>query len=119
MRKLLICLLACFALACEKGEMDAVMVKIVNETSATMENVKIGEVSYGNIEPGNSSGYREITLPIYFANCQFTWLGNAQWPGHIYGFCGSPMPEPIKPGYYTYIVKENSATQFLITVVTD
>jgi hypothetical protein len=117
MRKLLICLLACFALSCKKGELDAVMVKIVNETSAMMENVKIGDISYGNIEPGNSAGYLEITFPMYAPNCQFSWLGAAQWPAH--GYCGSPEPTPIGPGYYTYTIKEFGAPQFLIEVVKD
>lgn len=115
MRKLLICLLACFALSCEKGDQDIIKMKIVNDTHLQLENFTVGEVMYGNVAPGAHTEYKIIPNSSAMRGCEFTWTSEEalqRIPTFIR--CGNDFLEGFPPGNYVIRVQitENFITAY-------
>ena len=100
MRKLLICLLACFALACEKGDQDIYRIKIVNDTHLQLENVRVGEVVYGNLAPGANTEYKKIPNNSAESGCEFTWASEEAIHRANTCWCGNEDYQGFPPGDY-------------------
>jgi hypothetical protein len=108
MKPVIILLLVALLTGCSKSQdRDAngeVFIRFENETAQQLDNVKIGNTSWGNLAPGNRTEYRKLDIPIYSAACQLTQNGTEMVVGTM--VCGTPMPAPISDGYYTFKFNE-------------
>lgn len=101
------------AVSCNKSNEQTttdVWVRIENRTGNLMNEIKVGDVFYNNLNSQSKSDYKLISLPIYAANCSFKVNGQDAWAGVL--VCGSPMPPPFEPGYYTFKVGNTSNTNY-------
>ena len=91
-------------LSCRKNETnivsDKVQVRIENVTGFTLENAKVADINYGNITNRQVTDYKVLNEPIYAAYCMFN-VGGIQSGAGVF-VCGTPMPAPVDPGYYTF-----------------
>ena len=115
--ELLLCV--AFLFGCSKDENETtsgeVWVRLKNATTFTLEDATVGSVSYGNVMVGEVTEYKLVNSPVYSAYCGFMIEGTQSAAG--YGICGTPMPPPFEPGYYTFKV-ETTATGFNGVTVT-
>ena len=104
--------------SCSKAKVNAdngqVNVRLVNATGSTLLSAKITTVNYGNILAGSTTPYRILTDPIYAAYC--THLVNDIETFAGYGVCGTPMPPPFEPGFYTFRLEPDTSGYYRITV---
>lgn len=109
---------AAILFSCSKASVNAdngqVNVRLVNATGSTLQSAKISTVNYGNISAGSTTAYKTLTDPIYAAYC--THLVNDTETFAGYGVCGTPMPPPFEPGYYTFRIKPDASGYYRITV---
>ncbi len=124
MKRILIVLTAALLLqACSKdktkGDPGAVMVRIKNNTSASLADVHVADAVYGNLLPIAKTEYKTVETPIYAGICSFTVGGVTTTAG--YGICGTPpMPPPLATGYYTFhIIPASVAGQYTVEVEKD
>jgi len=93
-------------LSCAKSRVnipsDKVQVRIENATGFTLENTKVANINYGNVTNRQRTDYKILNEPIYSGYCRFD-VGGIQ-SGAGVGVCGSPLPPPFDPGYYTFKV---------------
>ena len=93
-------------LTCRKSETnihpDKVQVRIQNATGFTLENAKVAGINYGDITNRQLTDYKVLNEPIYAGYCMFN-VGGIQ-SGAGVGVCGTPLPPPFDPGYYTFKV---------------
>ena len=91
-------------LSCSKSETnidpDKVQVRIQNATGFTLENAKVAGINYGDISNRQLTHYKVLNEPIYAGYCMFN-VGGIQ-SGAGVGVCGTPLPPPFDPGYYTF-----------------
>jgi hypothetical protein len=106
-----------FGCSKEKDEIDSgeVWVRLENATSFILERATVGTISYGDVVPGEKTEYKLVKDPVYSGYCSFMIERMQSAAG--YGICGTPMPPPFEPGYYTFIV-ESSGTAFNTLAVT-
>ena len=108
MNKLFITLISFSALllSCRKDETnissDKVQVRIENRTGFTLENAKVADINYGDVANRQLTDYKVLNEPIYAGYCMFNINGIQSGAG--VGVCGTPMPPPFDPGYYTFKV---------------
>ena len=93
-------------LSCKKNETnivsDKVTVRIENATGFTLENAKVADINYGDVTNHQLTDYKVLNEPIYAGYCMFN-VGGIQ-SGAGVGVCGTPLPPPFDPGYYTFKV---------------
>ena len=104
MNKLFITLISFSVLSCSKMNFDTdkVQVRIENTTGFTLENAKVGDINYGDVTNHQLTDYKVLNEPIYSGYCIYN-VGSIQSFAGV-GVCGSPLPPPIDPGYYTFKV---------------
>lgn len=103
--------------ACSKNKNDSVndvWVRLENQTSILLEDARVGNAGYGNVETGRRTEYYLVSTPIYAGYCNFRI--NNQESGAGYGVCGSPLPPAFEPGYYTFKVEPTSQGYFTVAV---
>ena len=91
-----------------------VWVRIENNAGVSLENTTIGAVTYGDIVAGSTTGYKELTEPIYAGYCNFKLNGQTMFAG--FGVCGSPLPPPLAPGHYNFKVNAAPPGYFTLEV---
>lgn len=95
---------ALLLLACGKSrpapETNQVHVRIENKAGFTLQQAAVTGVNYGDVSNGQLTAYKIITMPVYAGYCQYNIKGVESGAG--YGVCGTPMPPPFSPGYYTF-----------------
>lgn len=105
--------------SCSKARVNAhngqVNVRLINATVSTLQSAKISTVNYGNISVGSITVYKTLTDPIYAAFCTHMVNDTETYAG--YGVCGSPMPAPFEPGYYTFRIIPDASGYYRITVI--
>jgi hypothetical protein len=103
--------------SCSKNKINTdngqVNIRLINATGSTLRSTKITTVNYGNIPAGSTTAYKVLTDPIYAAYC--THLVNDTETFAGYGVCGSPLPPPFEPGYYTFRVEPVATGYYSIT----
>lgn len=100
-------------IACNKQNIenqDGVWIRIENKSTVTMTSIKIGDTIYNDLPKNTTSAYKLIEFPIYAAYCNFKVNGKDAWTG--YGICGTPMPPPFEPGYYTFKIGSTATSDF-------
>jgi hypothetical protein len=103
--------------SCSKSnteESQDVWIRLENKTTVALEDMKVGEVPYGNLVVDGITEYKIITQPLYAPTCQFSKNGDpiniAVW------LCGTPpLPPTIQPGYYTFTIEINTSGYPIIT----
>lgn len=103
--------------ACGKNKKESVnnvWIRIENRTSILLEDARIGNAEFGNVETGRLTEYYLVGTPIYAGYCKFKI--NNQESGAGYGVCGSPLPPAFEPGYYTFKVEPTSQGYFTVEV---
>ena len=119
MTRVLISLVACCILSCSKKESHMytakVQLRIENATGFTLENVAVGDSSFGDIENHQATGYKLFNEPLYAGYCIFTRNGIPVFAG--LGVCGIPLPPPFDPGYYTFKVMPAVNGYHSITII--
>jgi len=107
------------AVSCNKSneqETNEVWIRVENATGVSMNEVKIADVQYSNLNSQNRSDYKLISFPIYAANCNFKVNGQDAWAGFL--VCGTPMPSSFDPGYYTFKVGNTTTPGYYSMEVT-
>jgi hypothetical protein len=102
-----------FAASCSKSsetETNEVWIRVENATSILMNEIKISDVQYNNLNSSSTSDYKLISFPIYAANCSFKVNGQDAWAGYL--VCGTPMPPSMEPGYYTFKVGNTTTPNY-------
>jgi len=93
-------------LSCSKSETnmdtDKVQVRVENVTGFTLENAKVADINYGDVANHQLTDYKVLNEPIYAGYCMFNVGGIRSGAG--VGVCGTPLPPPFDPGYYTFKV---------------
>jgi hypothetical protein len=104
MNKFFLTLISFSVLSCSKMNIgtDKVHVRIENTTGFTLENAKVGDINYGDLTNHQLTDYKVLNEPIYAGYCIYN-VGSIQSFAGV-GVCGSPLPHPIDPGYYTFKV---------------
>ena len=113
---ILVCIL--FSGACKKGNDNSgnVNIRIKNVTNSFLEDVKVADVTYGNMTTGMITGYVVVRTPVYAGYCKFSL--NNQVSGAGYGVCGTPLPPAFAPGYYTFKIQPVAGQAYFTVVVT-
>jgi len=106
-----------FGCSKEKNEIDSgeVWVRLENATSFILERANVGAISYGDVMAGDKTEYKLVKDPVYSGYCGFMIEGIQSAAGYL--TCGTPMPPPFEPGYYTFKV-EGTGTTFNALIVT-
>jgi hypothetical protein len=92
-------------LSCSKTEIQEkheVWVRLENKTTEDLEELKIGEVQYGDLADDGITEYKLMTMEIRGPGCQFSKNGDTI--NIYYPFCGTPMPPVYESGYYTFTI---------------
>ena len=108
-----------FGCSKEKNKIDSgeVWVRLENVTSFILERATVGSISYGNVMVGEKTEYKLVKEPVYSGYCAFMKEGMQSGAG--YGICGTPMPPPFDPGYYTFKVEGTGSAFNDLTVTKD
>ena len=106
-----------FGCSKDKSELDfkRVWVRLENAASFILERATVGTTSYGDVMTGEKTKYKLVKDPLRPGYCCFMIQGMQSAAG--YGICGTPMPPPFEPGYYTFKV-ESTGTAFNTLLVT-
>jgi len=91
--------------SCAKNKMNAngkVNVRIENLAGFTLQNVTVANTKYGDVIQRQVTDYKILDQPIYAGYCRFMKDSIQSMAG--VGVCGSPLPPPFEPGYYTFKV---------------
>ena len=78
----------------------AVNLRLENSTPLTLDSVIVGGTNFGRILPYQLTTYQLIIHPIYAAGFSFKKDTVRTYAG--IGACGTPMPAPFSPGFYTF-----------------
>lgn len=111
---------ALFFCACSKQEQkdsNKVNIRIKNETNLLLEDVKVGNTSFGDIATGTTSEYSVVSEPIYAGYCSFKLGEVLSAAGYL--VCGTPPPSAFASGYYTFKVEPGGQGYFGIIVTHD
>ena len=121
MNKLFVSLISFTALllSCSKKESmmstDKVQVGIENASGVTLENATVADMNYGDIINRRVTDYKVLNEPIYSGYCLFNAGGIQSFAG--VGVCGTPLPPPFDPGYYTFKIMPAANGYHSITVI--
>ena len=106
-------------LSCSKGETnidsDKVQVRIQNATGFTLESAKVADINYGDLDNHQLTDYKVLNEAIYAGYCMFN-VGGIQ-SGAGVGVCGTPLPPPFDPGYYTFKIMPAANGYHAITII--
>lgn len=98
-------LLTLLLFSCSKNKENVgseLYIRIENQSSVVLENIQINSDSWGTLSPGERSGYQRLSGKIYSPYGQATIAGQPTMMGNL--VCGTPMPEPMASGRYTFKV---------------
>jgi hypothetical protein len=87
-----------------------VWIRIENNTSVSMNDIKIGDAAYNNLTPQSTTEYKLISFPIYAAFCNFKVNGQDAWSGFL--VCGTPPPPSLEQGYYTFKIGSTTTPNY-------
>lgn len=84
---------------------EGIWVKIENRSGLKFENASIGTLTnFGDVDNGESTEYKKADEPVYSIMCLLTINDKVIMVGT--GICGTPMPPPLSPGFYTMKIKK-------------
>lgn len=89
--------------SCNKNKEDIgseLYIRVENQSSVVLEDIRINNDSWGTLSPGESSGYQRLNGKIFTPFAQAIISGQATMMGTL--VCGTPMPEPMASGRYTF-----------------
>ena len=98
-------LLTIFLFSCSKNRDEAgseIYIRVENQSAVVIENIQINTGTWGTLPPGARTDYQRLDGKIYSPYGQATIGGQATMLGTL--VCGTPMPEPMASGRYTFKV---------------